>query len=164
MVLNMDNINIGKLSLCFFDKDNKEHMLFLKKILKDESVIKRFQGFLPHLLKSANDIFGKGFFLSLNNELIGYVDFGNFNEKEEAVYVRQLVDKDKRSKGYGRLILSEVCDYVFKTYPFIHKIKARIAPDNINSIMMVYNAGFINDRDDYYSLSNPYIKNSNIKK
>lgn len=102
--------------------------------------------------------------MSLDNKIIGYVDFGNFNNEEEAVYIRELVDKDKRHLGYGTLILSEVCDYVFKTYPFVYKIKARIAPDNIKSIMMAYNAGFINDRDDYYSLSNPYTKEMNIKK
>ena len=160
----MENIKIGKLTLCSFNKDNKDHMLFLKKILKDESIIKRFQGFLPNLLKNTNDIFGKGFLLSLDNETTGYVDFGNFNNEEEAVYIRELVDKDKRHLGYGTLILSEVCDYVFKTYTFVYKIKARIAPDNIKSIMMAYNAGFINDRDDYYSLSNPYTKEMNIKK
>lgn len=65
--------------------------------------------------------------------------------------------------GYGSSILSEVCNYAFKTYPFISKVKAKITNDNIKSIMMAYNAGFINDKDDYYSLSNPYIKEDNKK-
>lgn len=163
MVLFMKNIKIGEFHLCSFDKNNKNHMLFLKKILKDDSVIKRFQGFLPHLLKDTNDIFDKGFFVSKNNELIGYVDFDNFSKEEQAVYIRQMIDKEKRGLGYGSSILSEVCNYVFKTYPFVTKVKARIAKDNVKSIMMAYNAGFINDIDDYYTLSNPSIKQDNKK-
>lgn len=160
----MKKIEMETLSLCKFDKDNKYHMIFLKKILADETIKERFQGLLPNLMKKVDDtIIGMGFFIADGDCLVGYVDIGDYNENEKAVYIRQAIDKDKRGKNYGQRALLEVCDLIFKEYPLVENIKARIAPDNEASIRMAIACGFANIRDDYYGIENPYIKNNRIK-
>lgn len=161
----MNKIKMDTLSLCSFDKDNVHHMMFLKKLLKDETIKTRFQGLLPNLMRKPDDdtIIGKGFFIADENVLVGYVDIGNYNEEEKAVYIRQAIDKDERGKSYGAKTLLEVCDFIFRKYPLVENIKARIAHDNEASIKMALACGFTNIRDDYYGLQNPYIKSSKIK-
>ncbi len=160
----MENIKLDTLSLCKFDKDNKYHMIFLKKLLNDETIKERFQGLLPKLMKNMDDcVIGKGFFIADNDKLIGYVDIGNYNANERAVYIRQAIDKDERGQSYGKKALIETCDFIFRTYSEVENIKARIAPDNEVSIRMAIACGFSNIRDDYYGIENPYIKNKKIK-
>lgn len=160
----MKDIKMDTLSLCKFDKDNKYHMIFLKKILKDKTITERFQGFLPNLTKKYDGtIIGAGFFIADGDVLVGYIDIGNYNANEKAVYIRQTIDQDARGNGYGKRSLYEVCDFIFKEYPNVENIKARIAPDNEASIRMAVACGFTNIRDDYYGIENPYIKNNKIK-
>lgn len=160
----MNDIKIGSLSLCSFDKDNKYHIIFLKKLIHDEDILNRFQGFLSKLNnKSSEDIFDKGFFVKNEDELIGYVDFGAYHEDDKSVYIREAIASDKRGKSYGKRILTEVTDYIFKTYPFIESVKARIASDNFASMSMAWNCGFINDGE-YFSLNKSYVKNTGYNK
>lgn len=160
----MDDIKIGSLSLSRFDKDNKYHMIFFKKLIHDEDILNRFQGFLHNLNnKSSEDIFGKGFFVKDEDELIGYVDFGAYHEDDKSVYIREAIASDKRGKSYGKRTLTEVTDYIFRTYPFVESIKARIASDNYICISMAWDCGFTN-KGEYFTLDNPYIKNNNHSK
>ena len=70
----MKKIEMDTLSLCKFDKDNKDHMIFLKKLLADETIKERFQGLLPNLMKKTDDtIIGMGFFIADGDCLVGYV-------------------------------------------------------------------------------------------
>lgn len=68
-----------------------------------------------------------------------------------------------KEKKYGQRALSEVCELIFREYPLIENIKARIVPDNEASIRMAISYGFTNIRDDYYGIENPYVKNIKIK-
>jgi len=139
-------------------------MVFFKELLKDETITNRFQGFLPNLMKNNDSsIIGKGFFIKDENQLIGYVDIGNYNESEHAVYIRQAISSNKRGMGYGKRSLFEICDLIFANYPEIENIKARIATDNVFSIEMAKACGFKWIRDDYYGITNPYIKNNKTK-
>ena len=80
-------IPLETLSLVTFDKNNKEHVIFLKKIIKDQTIKSRFNGFLSRLNSKANyGIIDKGFFLSKDSELIGFVDIGSFNEVDLLIY------------------------------------------------------------------------------
>ncbi len=112
---------------------------------------------------SDDSIIGKGFFISDNGKLIGYIDIGNYNVNEKAVYIRQAIDQDVRGRNYGKRTLYELCDFIFREYPDVENIKARIASDNQASIRMALACGFTNIRDDYYGMENPYTKNNKIK-
>lgn len=63
-------------------------------------------------------------------------------------------------KRYGTLLLDEIINYIFSKYPMVHYIKARIHHDNISSMKMAWNCGFINDVE-IFSKENTYIINKN---
>lgn len=156
----MENINLENFNLITFDKDNKDHLEVLKGMIGDEEITSRFTGFLPHLSSSSQYIFKKGFYIEHDNNIVGYIDFGTFNETEEAVYARMAILKEYRNKhlGYGKSSFKEVCNYVFNNYPMVKYIKGRINKNNIASQNMVYSNNGYNDRDDYYVVCNPNVK------
>lgn len=160
----MESITMETLSLNTFDKDNKIYLDFLKKLLCDKTIKQRFQGFLPNLLReNTNSIIGRGFFVSCDNELIGYIDIGNYNINEKSVYLRCAIEKSKRKKAYGRRILSEISDYIFNTHPEVETIKLKIDKDNVPSLKVADACGYKWINDDYYGLSNPYTKSHTHK-
>ncbi len=148
-----------KIQLVTFDKNNKEHIRYLKKILHDKSILKRFQGILPYLLRDRDDIFNRGFFLSYKDELVGYIDISEFHEDEEAVYFRGAIDEENRGKSLGKKMLSDVSDYVFSNYIYVKFIKLNIHRDNDMSINIAKANGYQVINDELYSLENPlYVK------
>ena len=151
------NIKLETLNLVNFNKDNKEHIIFLKKIIHDDSIKKRFNGFINRLNSRTNDgILDKAFFITDNNELIGFIDIGAFNNDEKVVYLRGAIDKDKRGNNYGNKMLIETSNYIFLNYPKIEKIKLKIDDDNIASIKNAESCGFFNMLNGFYEKSNPY--------
>lgn len=148
-----------KIQLVTFDQNNKEHIKYLKKLLHDESIVKRFQGILPYLLRNKDDIFNRGFFLSYKEELVGYVDISEFHEDEEAVYFRGAIDEEHRGKSLGKKMLKDISDYVFFNYTHVKFIKLKIHKDNIASINVAKSNGYQIVNDELYSLKNPlYVK------
>lgn len=156
----------NQISFTNFDKNNKEHILALKTILKDEEIINRFQGILPLLNKQDSQIFDRGFWVTFNNQIVGYLDVGKYNKEEDCVYLRAAIFSEHRNKHLGTMMLQNACDLIFLNYPFISKIKLKIAQNNIASQKVAGNAGFTWEKDDYYYLDNPNIikSNSSIKK
>lgn len=146
-----------KIKLVNFDKDNIEHVLFLKNLINDETIKSRFQGLLPNLMKNSKEIFNKGFFLSFKNELVGYIDFSSFNT-EEAVYFRGAISQEHRGKKLGKKMLKDISNYTFENYPYVKFIKLKIEKDNISSIKVALSNGFYNIDKDYYVLENPNYK------
>lgn len=153
----MEEIKLNTLSLKTFDKNNKEHLLFLKKLVRDESITNRFNGILPMLTKDTDEIIGKGFFISDKNKLVGFIEIGQFNIEEKCVYLRAAVDKDLRGQHYGKRTLEDVSNYLFQNYNKLESIKVKIAHDNIPSIKTAASCGYKWLRDDYYILNNPYL-------
>ena len=151
------NIKLDTLYLVQFDKNKKDHVLFLKKIIHDDSIKNRFNGFINRLnSRTNNGILDKAFFVSNNNCLIGFIDIGALNNEEKTVYLREAVDKDKRGNNYGNKILIETSNYIFLNYPNVEKIKLRIAKDNIASIKTAESCGFFNMLNGFYEKKNPY--------
>ena len=156
----MSDIKLDTLKLVTFDQNNKEHILFLKKILNDKTVTQRFNGFLSHLKAKTDDIIGKGFFVK-DKEIIGYIDIGDYNKDEEAVYLRGLIDKNKRGNNYGHIMLDEVTNYIFINYPIIKYIKLKIEDNNKASLKTALSVGYSWINSDYYGKLNPYYEYSN---
>ena len=154
-------IPLETLSLVTFDKNNEKHITFLKRIINDESIKKRFTGFLSRLNSKANyGIIGKSFFVAENKELIGFIDIGLLNQEEEAVYLRGAIDKSKRGNNYGHKMLNEVSNYIFENYSNVKTIKLKIDKNNYASIKTAESCGFNYILNDYYIKSNPYLKKS----
>ena len=96
--------------------------------------------------------------------MVGFVDIGQFNGEEEAVYLRGAIDKDKRGKHYGTLMLSETTDYIFANYPKVRNVKLKIDEDNKASLSTANACGFIWAGADYYVKGNPYEKQKGMSK
>ena len=150
-------IKLDTLNLVSFDKNNPEHINFLKKIIHDSTIKSRFTGFLVSLNSKSNSIIGKGFFLMDKEIIIGFVDVGNFNIEEKAVYIRGAIDKIMRGKNYGHRMLEEVSNYVFSNFKEVEQIKLKIAKDNISSIKTAESCGFYSNLNDTYIKNNPFL-------
>ncbi len=149
---------LNTLTLVNFDKENKAHLEFLKKLVHDESIKKWFTGISSGLINNPNnEFFGHSFFVEDNNELIGYINIGNINN-ENSVYLRAAVDKDKRGNNYGKTILSETTDYIFDNFNEVENIMLKIDKENKASLMTADSCGYLWLRDDYYYKKNPNIK------
>lgn len=156
------NIELETLTLNYFDKNNITNLEFIKKICSDETIKLRFQGILSGLMNK-NEFFDHGFLVSHNDELIGYVHIGSFNNEEKCVYLRAAVDKDKRGYGYGKTILQEVTEYIFKNYIQVESIRLKIGSDNRSSLMTSNACGYKWLEKDFYIRYNPYLNNTKTK-
>ena len=58
----MEKITLENLDLVVFDKNNLEHIRFLKSLTKDKTILARFQGIAKNLLhRYDNSFFGSSF-------------------------------------------------------------------------------------------------------
>ena len=144
----MENIKLENIELVNFEKDNKEHLEYLKKLLNDESIKKRFQGIFPALL-SKEKFFGKDFFLEYNKELIGYTQIGKFNKDEESVYILSgAIDKEHRGqksetgKTLAEIMLNDISNYILHNYKQVKQIKLTISDDNVPAIKLSQKCGY----------------------
>ena len=152
-------IELDELTLITFNKENKKHLEFFKKILG--GLENRFQGILPNLMRNSSSFFNRGYLVSDNDVLIGYIDISSYNEDEQSVYLRASVDSSTRGKVYGKLILKEVTEYIFSNYSNVVSIRLKIEDDNTYSIKTALSCGYLNvPNTQIYVIFNPNI---NIK-
>lgn len=78
-----------------------------------------------------------------DGQAVGFIDLFDFDPKNKKVGVGIAIfsDADKR-KGYASQALSLSCDYAF-THLNVHQVFAGITPDNIGSISLFENLGFV---------------------
>ncbi len=153
-------IKLDSLTLVDFDKNSKEHLGLLKKLVKDETILKRFQGFSQYLLHNyGSNFFNKGFLIDYDNKLVGFVHIGIYNELEDSVYLRCAIDKDFRGNSIAKLTLAELTEYIFNTYPFVGKIRLKIADDNVASLRVASDCGYVWEEKDYYGKINSLKEN-----
>lgn len=110
-----------------------------------------------------NELFGHSFLVSHSGTLIGYLNIGHYNKEEKCVYLRTAIDKNQRGQGYGKLLLSEITEYIFQNYSEVLNIRLKIAKDNIPSLMTANACGYTWLRDDFYNKVNPYINVNKIR-
>lgn len=155
----MNIITLNTLELTNFDKNSPSHLIFLKKLIKDKTITRRFQGFSGNVLHNfSNTIFGNGFFIQKDNTLIGYISIGKYNDQEKSIYLQAAISSDFRGQGFGKLTLEEVSDHIFKNYYEVEKIILKIANDNIQSLATANSCGFKWLEKDYYIKFNPYLR------
>ena len=87
-------------------------------------------------------------YIVLNKNLIpiGYVFLSNI--KRDEIYVEYSVLNNERRKGYGKLILSEVSDFLAQNYN-IKQINLDIDPSNEASIKTAESCGFTFDEESF---------------
>jgi RimJ/RimL family protein N-acetyltransferase len=158
----MEKIALENLDLVVFDKNNLEHIRFLKSLTKDKTILARFQGIAKNLLhRYDNSFFGNSFFVSCRNteKLIGFVNVGNYNIEEQCVYLRYAIDINVRGQGYGKLLLNEVTNFIFSNYDNVKTTRLKIASDNKESIGTANSSGYKWYKYDFYIAYNPNLSN-----
>lgn len=156
----MEKVTLENLDLVAFDKDNENHISFLKSLIKDKTLLARFQGITGNLLHShSNEFFNRSFFVSLKDslKLIGFISIGNYDIHEKCVYLKAAIDINERGKGYGKELLSEVTNFIFNNYNQVETIRVKIANDNKASLGIASACGYKWYRDDYYIAYNPNL-------
>lgn len=155
----MNKIKLKTLELITFDKNNSEHLHFLKTLIKDESITERFQGIFSSLIhNNNNNLYDKGFFISNNQKLIGYIHIGNYNKDERSLYLRIAIASYKRGEGLGKRSLKEITDYIFENTKEVENLRLKIAKDNKASINTAQAAGYTWLIDEFYIKYNPYLE------
>lgn len=160
----MEFAKIGTLILNIFDKENIEALEFVKELCRDDTIKTRFQGIMVGLSNPQNEFFNHSFLVKHNDVFIGYINISDFNTEEKSIYLRAAITQNKRGLSYGKTLLSEITEYVFKKYPQVENIRLKIANDNKASLMTSNSCGYEWLKDDFYIKYNPYITtNKKIK-
>ncbi len=146
------------LKLVTFDKNNLEHMLFLKSLRQDESIKERFQGIAANLLHPTDRFWGNSYFVKDKDTLVGFLNIGNYNIEEKSVYLRGATLKGYRGMGYGKKFLKESTDYIFNNYLQVESIRLVIARDNIASLKTAEDCGYTWLNKDIYIAYNPNLR------
>lgn len=143
MGVELDNIKI-----CFYDSSNIRHNELLME-LEGDSKSSYIHDIRSRLMswKNKKDIpFDVGYVVQLGDQFIGYF-FISKRIKDEVFLEYSLINKFK-GKGYGKLMLSEVSEYLFNNYN-IKSITLDIEPSNLPSVMTAVSVGYTVDEDDY---------------
>lgn len=160
----MEFKKIGTLTLNIFDKENIDHLKFIKNLFNDPSIIKRFQCIsVSSLNNPKKEFFEHAFLVSHNDNLVGYISTSSINKIEHFVYLRLAIAKQKRGKGYGKTLLNEITEYIFNKYPEVKSIHLKIAKDNKPSLMASSSCGYTLLKDDFYVKNNPYTYSNKVK-
>lgn len=109
-------IDLGDFSLDTFDQSIPGHKDLLTNF-KDGShskFISMIDNRLELLNKQKSFPFDTAFVITSNSELFGYIFISSVRNDE--VYLELSLLKEKRGKGYGKLILGLVTDYLFEHY------------------------------------------------
>ncbi len=147
--------------LIIFDLENKEHLIFLDKIINSpnsELISRDVKRFVKrNIEKNKEDNITNCYIVKYNNELIG-LSFLNYHPKEkrdneillEEIEIGLGLLPKFRGKGLGSLFEKEFSEYLLNLYPQFNEVVARIEEDNINSINAIKKAGFEHYKDDQY--------------
>ena len=96
--------------------------------------------------KKENNIFDRGYLVSLNNNIVGYIFISKIIKDE--IFLEYSIIKGYRGKKIGKLLLSDVSNYIMENYN-IKSILLDIEPSNIPSLITAVNCGYFVDDDDY---------------
>lgn len=160
----MEYAKIGMLTLNTFDKNNNKAVRFVWSLCEDNSIQSRFQGILSGLTNPKNEFFNHGFLVTLNNNFIGYINISDYNNVDRCIYLKAAIAKEQRGKSYGKILLSEITEYIFEKYPEVEIIYLKIDKDNKPSLMTANACGYKWLTADFYTKDNPYLDKEPNKK
>lgn len=156
-------IKLDTLKLVTFDKDQEHHVIFLKELIKDKTILRWFSGITNNLLHNHGDeFFDRSFFVEdENNNLVAFINIGDFNEIERAVYLRAATRREYRGLGIGKTLLLEITNYIFKNHNEVDMVKLKIDSENKASLATANACGYKWLEKDYYGKLNPNLINDN---
>jgi len=142
------NIKLENIELCVYDDDNQVHEQLIKE-LQDNSksiYINDTERRIKDFKYKKNFPFDVGFFVQINNELVGYMYISK-NNLDEVFLESSLFNKYKGRK-YGKLILEEVSNYLINEYN-LKSLVLDIDPSNMPAIKTALSVGYEIDEEEY---------------
>lgn len=88
------------------------------------------------------------FFLSEQNDIIGFIrlfDLGNDELDDETPLLDIRIKKEFRGKGFGKIAVNLVIEFVFNTYPNKNRFEATTRQDNIPMRKVLEKCGFVKE-------------------
>lgn len=143
MKLELDNI-----TLLLYDISDKKHNELLNDFEGNSKsqYIHNISDRIKNSKNNKNFPFNTGFFVLLNDNIVGYIFISNCVSDE--VFLEYSILKEYRGRKYGQIILNDVSNYLMDNYN-IKSISLDIDPSNIPSIKTALNCGYIIDEEEY---------------
>lgn len=143
------NLKLNNIVLSSYDKDNDRHRKVLLEFLGESKsnyihdIDRRLKN---NYNKKENNIFDRGYLVSLNNNIVGYIFISKIIRDE--IFLEYSIIKSYREKKIGKLLLSDVTNYLLDNYN-IKSIVLDIEPSNVPSIMTAVSCGYMLDDEEY---------------
>lgn len=159
MVIIIMQIDLGEFCLETFDPISQKHKLLLNQFkgISHSSFISMIDNRLELLNKQKSFPFDTAFVIISGSKLLGYLFISSVRNDE--VYLELSLLKEKRGKGYGKLILVLVTDYLFEHYN-IRDIALDIDVSNHASINTATSGGYY--ADEYLNSGRIIFRNYNL--
>lgn len=142
------NLQLENIILSLYDSNNEKHNQVLNEF-ETESKSQYIHDIKERIKDSINKKsfpFDTGFFVIINNEIVGYM-FISKNILDE-VYLESSLLKEYRGKKYGKLILNDVSNYLMNECN-IRSLVLDIDPSNTPSIRTAISCGYEMDEEEY---------------
>ena len=146
----MKVINLKSFRLEEIDITKQEHLDMIKEFDNDSSVKQylypykdSFYDLVCDAIKT-DDIFRTFYAIYTENRIIGYMEIGN----SKSTNLNSALIKSERNKGYSKLLLKELSNYLLENYSSVNSVNTIIRKDNKNSISTVESAGLVKTEED----------------
>ena len=141
--LEVFRIPLDGFSLERVDINNRDHIRVIKG-LRDRTAKKMCFDVRDDIkkMKSGRDV-GNRFLVKSDDDYLGYMYISNDHNNERVLSM--IVNKKLRGRGYGKIILTGVSDYLLKS-GMASSIRMYIKDENIPSAKMALGCGFERER------------------
>ena len=163
--LNTTYFSIGNLTLKKVDLDNKSHLEWLQKLLLENN---EFSGFIKPILTSGHVRQGEGinsfhYVVSLEDINVGYVYISSLDSFQR-VSLNYVIESSFRGNQYGKLLLTEISEFLFQRDNRINEIELYIENSNRHSKRVALDVGFKKQGLFHYRIDRSLFFHDEIKK
>ena len=138
-------INLKSFSITNYDNKLSDNVKFLEEIKKDEEISKNLEDVPDSLERSiglSNLRLNISYLVKQDENIVGLIRLAKKNSNKHDISVDIAIRPHLRKKGYGTILLKEICDYIFKNSTLIEKIKLDINGSNRNGAKCAKSADF----------------------
>ena len=141
------NIKLENIELCVYDSSQLHNEILEKFDNESKSnYIHEIKERIKNTINKKNIPFDSGFFIVLNNEIVGYMFISK--KINDEVFLESSLLKEHRGKKYAGVILNDVSNYLMEEHN-IKSIVLDIDPSNIASIRTALSSGYELDEEEY---------------
>lgn len=129
-------VNLKNFSITNYDSEISDNVKFLDEIKNDEEISENLSDAPLALEKSggvSNLRLGVAYLVKEKEENIGLIRLAKKNIQEHSLSIDIAIREACRDKGYGKVLLAEISDYIFKNSTLIKSVKLNSCVDSNES-------------------------------